>query len=177
MFDPRSEEILRLKARALCGGYLGGKLDGSDPDFQRIPQTDFDYVHMSNVGSEVALSEEQEKLKNALREVVKAEFFDLFTVFSNYFLSDPEEEFKLLLNPTETWKEIADEMEALDKLATPSEAWPRERQDAYRARMQYLFAKRRYEGLKREVEISELYLKSLKSRIESEYPGCLGEDF
>lgn len=179
MYDPRSEEILKLKARALCGEYLPKEADpwGNYRDFTRLPKSALEKVHSVNAGNHVDMTEEEDALWGDLQDAIDAQFFDLLTAFPEYFTGDPDNEFLTLGKGLTTRTGVAEKVEQQRVLATPSEAWPKERQDAYRARMAYLFAKRRIDGLKREIEWSERYLSTMKAYILEIYPDCLGEDF
>lgn len=180
MYDPRSEEILKLKARALCGEYLPDKAEhwGDETDFTRIPKSALEKAHSINTDLKIVTDEEDQDLSLDIQEAIDAQFYDLLTVFSEYFTGDPFEEIKAVCQSFPMIaSEIGRPIKAERELREPSEAWPKERQDAYRARMAYLFAKRRIDGLKREIEWSERYLSAMKAYILGMYPDCLGEDF
>lgn len=179
MYDPRSEEVLKLKARALCGEYLPEKAEylDNEANFTRIPKSALEKAHSFNAGNRVDMTEEEDALWDVLQETIEAQFFDLLTAFPEYFTGEPDLEFTTLCKRNMTRTEVAEKVEQQRVLATPSEAWTKERQDAYRARMAYLFAKRRLDGLKREIEWSERYLSAMRSYILGLYPDCLDEDF
>lgn len=179
MYDPRSEEILKLKARALCGEYLPEEPADRicKDDFTRLPKSALEKAHSVNMGNRVDMTEEEDALWGELQDAIDAQFFDLLTAFPEYFTGDPDDEFLNLSKGLTTRTGVAEKVEEQRALAMPSEEWPKERQDAYRARMAYLFAKRRIDGLKREIEWSEKYLSAMKAYILGMYPDCLGEDF
>ena len=171
--------IALTKARAMCGEYLPeADASGALREETRLSKKDLQKIRDDfTVMQEVPLTKEQEELQDAIAQVVRGTLYDLITTFSEYFTDDFENELKRIVRACEMFKVVKEDVKARNAIAAPSADWPQERQDAYRARMAYLFAKRRIEGMKKDVSLAERYLGLMASYICEKYGDCLGSDF
>lgn len=181
-YDPRSNEIITVKSRAMCKEYLPDGTENPLPygPHRRLSKAELEKIHIYNNSLEEPGKKYPEDfyvLWGAVQGAIEAQFFELLTLFSDYFTATPREELELLFKDIAMYMDISREIDARNALLVPSEAWPEERQEAYRARMSYLFAKQRVDGLRREYDSAKEYLGAMRQYIIEKYPGCLDDEF
>lgn len=171
LYDPKNEDVVKFECLAMGNQYIHSDMFGKSPTLvdklEEIVKSDYE-----------GTAEEELKL---MTEFFISQIFSTIVAGQGYFpANDPELAYAMLIDALKDEAIRARVLEHLHQrlrfTELSSNEATQEEKEFYRAHMYYFIAKKKVNGIKRELKKAEEHLRQMHDCIEVTYPSCLDDE-